>query len=153
CAPGGEAIVTTRWPDTYTSCDPCHGDFGGTSAAAPVVSGIAALLKSRYPTLLGEDLAQVITRTAQNYPTRTDELGYGLVRADAALNFLATPNLIFQQQAVNMTQVEFGSESMTLTGASDGTGVDGIPGLPSGAHSYNVTWTRVQSTMTFSKDY
>ena len=50
-APGGRYIVTTRggWqqPLYYTWAD-CWDAFSGTSAAAPVVTGAAALLKSYY---------------------------------------------------------------------------------------------------------
>jgi len=152
-APGGRAIVTTRWAGQnqgpYYGCVPCSGnEFGGTSAATPVVSGIAALLKSRYPLLTGEDLAQVIRLTCRDVtsyesgPGFDIYTGFGLVRADAALAFLASPNLLYQAQAANMTQVSSDVAQMTL---------NGIPGLANG--TYNVTRYRMQTALTFGKDY
>ena len=149
-APGGRGIATTRWsgkqpPSPYYNCIPCGGmDFGGTSAATPVVSGIAALLKSHYPSLLGEDLARVIKSTCQDVapPGPDDSTGMGLVRADAALNFLASPNVLFQSQSTNMPQVSSTVAPMTLSG---------IPGLTNG--TYNVQRYLLRSDVTFGKDY
>ncbi|MEE4311804.1 MAG: S8 family serine peptidase [candidate division KSB1 bacterium] len=59
-APGVD-LLTTKLNDQY-------GLFSGTSAAAPVVSGIAALLKSRHPQLTNEDIRNIIVST-------TDDLG------------------------------------------------------------------------------
>ena len=59
-APGVD-LLTTKLSDQY-------GSFSGTSAAAPVVSGIAALLKSRHPQLTNQDIRNIIV-------SATDDLG------------------------------------------------------------------------------
>lgn len=104
-APGGRYIVTTRDTalanryHTLTGCIPgnlaSNTAFGGTSAAAPVVSGLAALLKSKHFDLTGDDFEQIIIRTTvapvigYDYP-----VGYGRVRADAALGRISVPNVV-----------------------------------------------------------
>ncbi|HNP19151.1 MAG TPA: S8 family peptidase [Fulvivirga sp.] len=59
-APGVDIYSTT--PDnTYESLD-------GTSMAAPVVSGAAALIMSYYPTLSAVQVIDIIKKTAKTYP-------------------------------------------------------------------------------------
>ena len=107
CAPSndtsfaGSGIVTTENSDRYIE------DFGGTSAAAPVVSGVAALMRSANPALTWRDLklilaASVRKNDSQNpgwedgsrkYGADSDadqyhynhEYGFGVVDAGAAV--------------------------------------------------------------------
>ena len=69
CAPSndsrlaGHGIVTTENSDRYIE------DFGGTSAATPVVSGVAALMRSANPDLTWRDLKLILAASArQNDP-------------------------------------------------------------------------------------
>ena len=70
CAPSNErpgvfglggrfGIVTTENSDNYVR------NFGGTSAAAPVVSGVAALMRSANPDLTWRDLKLILAASAQ----------------------------------------------------------------------------------------
>jgi subtilisin family serine protease len=108
-APGGRLIVAARggmqpWDcESLQQCNPnlfTTMGFGGTSAAAPIVAGTAALLKSADGTLTGEDLAQVIVRTARDItrfpatPGRDGHTGWGLVRADDALRYIVYPRFL-----------------------------------------------------------
>ncbi|GGM05653.1 type VII secretion-associated serine protease mycosin [Dactylosporangium sucinum] len=53
---------------------------GGTSFAAPYVSGTAALLRAYYPTMTAREIADRITSTADHPPAgRDQEVGYGTV--------------------------------------------------------------------------
>ncbi|MGH9194236.1 MAG: S8 family serine peptidase, partial [Acidimicrobiia bacterium] len=69
-----------------------------TSASAPYVAGVAALLKSFRPQLTNEDIEQVLKLTATNLgpPGFDDEYGWGLVRADTALMEVAAPKSIMR---------------------------------------------------------
>ncbi|MDR2936100.1 MAG: S8 family serine peptidase [Rikenellaceae bacterium] len=103
-APGTDIYTTDRQGSVgYTSgnYDP---SFGGTSAAAPHVAGVAALILSEYPDLTSSEVRYRIVKTAQKLPSyaftnpytnppgtllseaRNAEVGYGLVNAYAALS-------------------------------------------------------------------
>jgi subtilisin family serine protease len=78
-APG--VHVTTAGPD---------GNYwwvSGTSPACALVAGVAALIKSRYPTLAPALVAQALSRSTRNRPAKgyDDQVGSGVVDATAAL--------------------------------------------------------------------
>lgn len=60
--------------------------LSGTSYAAPVVSGVAALLRERFPSLTPDQIADRIRATAR-HPARgrDDRVGYGVIDPAAAL--------------------------------------------------------------------
>ena len=63
----------------------------GTSPAAALVSGVAALIRSRYPGLTPAQVRTVLERTASRPSgAYTEELGWGVVQAGAALRMAAT---------------------------------------------------------------
>jgi subtilisin family serine protease len=87
-------------PDGHSTSD--YGYIHGTSAAAPYVSGVAALILSRNPTLTLNEVRNIIESTTQkvggysygyepyrNNGTWHPEMGYGLINAYAAV--LNTP--------------------------------------------------------------
>jgi subtilisin family serine protease len=90
----GRAAITTLAPQEGT-----RSNFGGTSAAAPMVSGAAALVLAANPTLTWRDVRLLLARTARrNDPASPDwvtsgpglphhpEYGFGTVDAQAAAN-------------------------------------------------------------------
>jgi membrane-anchored mycosin MYCP len=61
--------------------------FQGTSGATPIVAGVAALIRSRYPHMNAASVINRIIRTAtdRGAPGRDDVYGYGIVDAYDAL--------------------------------------------------------------------
>ncbi|MBK9098265.1 MAG: S8 family serine peptidase [bacterium] len=62
----------------------------GTSVAAPIASGIAALLLSAYPHLKNSQVRNILIETADNSSSPNNDVGYGLLSAVRAVEF---PNL------------------------------------------------------------
>jgi subtilisin family serine protease len=62
-----------------------YGYGSGTSFAAPLVSGAAALVWAANPSLTAQQVAQTLKATASGNGTWTAELGYGVVNVAAAV--------------------------------------------------------------------
>ncbi|MFI6500685.1 S8 family serine peptidase [Nonomuraea typhae] len=91
-APGVEVpVVKDRSSYTLSS---------GTSSAAALVAGVAALIKSRYPEMSPAQVAQAIALSARGRPAAgyDDKVGFGTADAFAALN--AAERLAGQQREV-----------------------------------------------------
>ena len=110
CAPSGDrtenrpGIVTTENYSTYVD------DFGGTSAAAPTVSGVAALVRAANTSLTWRDVKLILAASARKndasntgwaqgalqYRSPTEhywfnhEYGFGVVDAGSAVNMAKT---------------------------------------------------------------
>ncbi|MYF64289.1 MAG: S8 family serine peptidase, partial [Rhodothermaceae bacterium] len=79
----GVGIITTAVDDKYTF------SASGTSFSTPLVSGVAALVKTRYPDISPDALREQI-RLASEYieaenPDQAGQLGHGYVNAEASL--------------------------------------------------------------------
>ncbi|MDR1184182.1 MAG: S8 family serine peptidase [Coriobacteriales bacterium] len=85
----GESIRSTLYDD-----DDASGLKSGTSMATAVVSGTAALLFAKNPTLTPAQVQQILcdTATDRGDPGRDDYYGYGLVNARAALD--GSPHIV-----------------------------------------------------------
>ena len=108
CAPSDDDEVEYRGIVTVENSDRYRDDFGGTSAATPIVSGVAALMRQANPNLTWRDLKLILAASARkNDPTNpgwedgarkygsasaTDryqfnhEYGFGVVDAKAAVD-------------------------------------------------------------------
>jgi subtilisin family serine protease len=64
--------------------------FGGTSASAPIVAGVAALILSVEPNLTDDEVRHFLCRSAKDLgdPGRDDHYGWGRVDARAALDMV-----------------------------------------------------------------
>ena len=73
--------------------DPGTGNgIWGTSFSAAYVSGVAALIRAKYPTLTSHQVIRRITETAHNPPHGVDNaVGYGAIDPVAALTFDVAP--------------------------------------------------------------
>jgi len=144
-APGGDNIVTTKWASLGSLYYDCITGFTGTSAAAPAVSGTAALVLSANPSLVGEDLEEVLSRTARDVgATGWDQYtGAGLVRADAALAFVTAPRLLTHNLSGILSPA--GTDRISRT-------FKGVQGLVDN-QPYEVNRHRLQTTITWSPIY
>ncbi len=79
CAPAVD-IVSTSLDDTYRKSS-------GTSNSAAIVSGVAALLRSKFPSMSAPDVIKRMTATAddEGIPGRDDGCGFGIVNPVKAL--------------------------------------------------------------------
>jgi len=80
----GENILTTSLGGGYAT-------VSGTSFAAPITAGLAALLFSVNPRLTPADVESLITKTCKDLGTAGNDntYGYGLIQADAAVALAA----------------------------------------------------------------
>lgn len=89
-APGESVISLSPFGDGTMNSLGGHGDsaaLAGTSYAAPVVSGLAALVRSRFPALTARQVMQRIEGTAHHPPGGWDPLvGNGLIDVGAAVS-------------------------------------------------------------------
>lgn len=121
-----------------------YGRFNGTSAATPIVAGVAALLESEHNTLngtwnnlSGEDVEHLIERTATDisgtyygdngytytYPLYYDDLnGWGRVNAGAAVQGIAQPyfRVVHCGSPESMQNVAFPEQNVTIAGNAGG---------------------------------
>jgi membrane-anchored mycosin MYCP len=66
--------------------------FWGTSFSAAYVSGVAALVRAKFPNLTAHQVINRILQTAHNPPRGVDnQVGYGVVDPVAALTFNVPP--------------------------------------------------------------
>ena len=129
CAPKAEVTADNRSRYRY--------DFGGTSSAAPVVSGVAALVRSANPSLTWRDVKLLLAASArqndpansgweegaQEYGSETEryfynpEYGFGVVDAKAAVDLAESwTNL----PPMETSRVRSGEMELTIPDASDG---------------------------------
>ncbi len=128
---GGSLGITTTdvtGANGYTTTD-YTSSFGGTSSAAPLCSGIAALAISADPTLTAAEVRQIMSNSGRKIGSAAyasgwnQEYGYGAVDASAAVA-AATPGsggIIVEKQTIP----DGDSASFTFTGDAAGTISDG----------------------------
>ncbi len=87
-APGAEILSTSpRSGALLSSLTNTYGVLSGTSMAAGHVAGAASLLAGDPDFNRPDKIYEALIETASEYPTRTNEFGYGIVDIDAALAF------------------------------------------------------------------
>ena len=83
----GVEIMAPGWPLPTTTSNGGYGTLPRTSAACPVVSGVAALVRSVDPSMTPLDVRSRLRTTAQDMPPagRDTETGYGSIDAAKAV--------------------------------------------------------------------
>lgn len=116
--------------------------LAGTSMAAPVVSGIASLLKGYNSTLYNDDIEQIIRISADDKgDTGWDQqYGTGRVNAYKALKLISSPNQIVRLGTYTGGTVASTSNAFTAR-------LYGVPGIADG--TYSVTRYEVVRDITF----
>jgi serine protease len=87
-APGGDSgagILSTLNAGTTTPGADNYASYMGTSMAAPVVAGVAALVLSAKPSLSPDQVATILKGSARPFPAACSGCGSGIVNADAAV--------------------------------------------------------------------
>lgn len=94
-APGASFFGTQVYDIANNLPDAYGGGWSGTSVAAPVVAGVAALVKAAQPTLTADQVSSVLLSSADNIDAGNrayaGRLGTGRVNASRALTGAATP--------------------------------------------------------------
>ncbi|WP_300668609.1 Ig-like domain-containing protein [Desulfoluna sp.] len=114
---GDEIGITTTdltGQNGYSATE-CTNDFGGTSSATPLVSGVISLLLQAKPELTWRDVQEILVHTAtQNDPEDEDwtnngaglhvnhKYGFGLVNAEAAVDRATAPDWTTLPPAVEL---------------------------------------------------
>lgn len=81
-----EKAANERHPITLAMTGDVPSTVGGSSVSTATMSGMAALVWSRFPAYTREQVVNKLVTNAANYPTRNSNFGWGNVNVDAATN-------------------------------------------------------------------
>jgi serine protease len=108
-APGGQQSRGTAWGvlstynDGYSSPgNDSHGFLQGTSMATPHVAGVAALMRSRHPSLTPDEVEALLKSTTRAFPASCKGCGTGIVHAARAVGSV----FLGATQATDLAEVE-----------------------------------------------
>lgn len=126
-APGGETFQSDEEGVVSTLANGEYGSFMGTSMACPHVSGIAALVVSRYgksgftPTVLRARLTHSVQNIDGLNPSYAGKLGAGRIHAGLAV--VANDNTVPQAvRDLTIVSADVGQMNLTWTAPNDNTG-------------------------------
>ncbi|ADY57266.1 Subtilisin [Syntrophobotulus glycolicus DSM 8271] len=105
----GKRILTDYWSQDTSG----EAYATGTSIAAPIVSGAAALIWSRYPALAAQEVRQLLLNSAADLGTtgRDDDYGYGKVDCYRALKLAQGLKQLSSPAAVSWEGGKIGSSA------------------------------------------
>ncbi|MGI6216178.1 MAG: S8 family serine peptidase [Coriobacteriales bacterium] len=105
-APGGDGYSTGGIYSTYNSSSSSYAKMSGTSMAAPVVSGCAALIFAYEPDISVEDATQILYDTATDLGDEgfDNYFGWGLVNIEAALQSMRNAVISADDTSLYVTQ-------------------------------------------------
>lgn len=131
-APGGEGgCDSSARSQTVLSTLPGHryGGLAGTSMAAPVVAGVAALVLSHHPGLRVAELERRLLDSAYFDPKymTAERYGAGIVRAERALGLPGPGDLVSVSAQRDGRTVASGKGVLDLRGGSSTFTLNGLP--------------------------
>ena len=93
---------------TYNNSTSGYAYMSGTSMAAPVVSGAAALLKSRWPALSAKQTAEILFQTATDLgePGVDRMYGWGLLNVEKAMQPIGGLGLLTDKGTIPLSQAQ-----------------------------------------------
>lgn len=106
--------------DAYVGEDKRYYRAGGTSFAAPIVSGVASLVLSKNPELTAAELRNILLQSARDIetPGKDNLTGYGLVDARAALS--VSPDFFIRSEISGVAIVQDGGKvELAVKGSAD----------------------------------
>ncbi len=131
--PGYAFFYGARYGDSMN-----YDYMSGTSMATPVVAGVAALIKAKFPALTSAQIQQLVKDTADDLGSggRDDEYGWGRVNLGASLidDQKPTDPGITGASPSKDTWTNDNTVYVSWAGASDGLG--------SGIDGYSVSWSK-----------
>lgn len=151
--------IPTNFPNCQPGLPPGYDCFRGTSAAAPHVAGVAALMMSEHNVLNGaindlapEDVEHIIENTATddiNGPLTYDEPnGWGRLNAGEAVHQVAPPYEVFHSHPVHPNFTAYPSETIQINNYA-GTAWD----MESGHYTAARTEVTFEYSDTFGPEY
>jgi subtilisin family serine protease len=110
----GQNIVTTGYPGNNTY----NNSFLGTSASAPIASGVAGLLAAKYPNWKPKHIARQLVETCDNVVNPQNRSKYwGRINAYNAMSLPTVPGLVitgFKLDGVDNGQIEYLNKKYSL---------------------------------------
>ena len=144
---GYRGIVTTENSDRYVD------DFSGTSAATPVVSGVAALLRSANPDLTWRDLKLILAASARKndagnpgWEDGARKYGSGSAADRYHFNHEYGFGVVDARAAVDLAKMWTNLPPLTSSSAGSGELDVRIPDSPATGHPTTVTQTLTLDT-------
>jgi hypothetical protein len=94
----------------------------GTSFSAPVITGLAACVMQKAPSLSNKEIIRAIEKSSHLYPYGNNFIGYGVPDADRLMQILDNPDIIFnrtrkinsKKSKVLLNVSEMGAESASV---------------------------------------
>ena len=132
CALGVSVLVAS--PHRYS-----YNYVSGTSAATPIVSGIAALVLSEFPYLTNKQLRKIILESGSVSAHPNNDVGYGRLSALRAMNY---PNVFISNDSVFINKAFVDSSganasNVKLFVSSDSSNFTGLTGSKKATHHYS----------------
>lgn len=142
-APGASDLITTTTPNNG------YSGFDGTSASAPHVTGVAALMYSQHQTLNGypnnlatEDIEEILQKTAVDKQAALVDIetGYGLIDANEAVTQVSDPYYVKHLTATPTLTLMYSGLNVYLLDNDFTPNGSIVNGSYSGCKKYSVNW-------------